>query len=323
MTRSPETFRGIQGVDVSSAFSLFNPENAFRLVDGVNDGQKREKWIKIEVYPTTDRHGLLSLLCRGAAKFRLHLPIAGDVTADKIKNWQSKYPNTQVSSVHLPFSYDLSEAFRRPLVETTLREKAYHLAWLFELGPTTNMKGVDLARRLNKETDQEVAITMHPNIASGFTKAGTLNDLKSIGRIYVENEHDYRVSPSLVEDRGLISNPSLIAGFVKEHNLDGFVLGVDHLVERNISPNTALGDKTVVEQIRAIHLSGASNKSHDAITAGDPILTEFLGKVSETDFVFPVRAVLDYSPFVMAKMSMQEQSDLIKSTIKWVMNTQR
>lgn len=321
---APETLRntaceGIQGVDLTTAGHLFNPEVTFWLANELNRGKPQKEWTQIEVYPTLDRKPL-ALARIISERFGLELPIPPGVTEEKIRTWQGKYPNTKVSRVHLPFSYNVYELWHRFLVgerENGVKQQVFQLLWIVYFGAAVNRKGIELAKSLS---DQEAGIIAHPNVVEGFAKDGKLEGVKrGIAFVLTENERNY--SSPILRDRRAIYDPAVVVkNIVERYALDGLVLGVEHGFQEGLDMEGIIGNDSVREHTRAMHLAGPH---HDVIAVSGINYKRFLERVAKTPFKHSVRAALDYSPFVFLHLSLSEQFELVRDTVDWILRTQK
>lgn len=320
--REREAHFGIQGVDLTTAMHLFNPEQAFALADQLNKNRPDHLRASIEVYPTIGR-AVLEPARKGAASLGLQLPMTPTVSVDQIRQWQKQYPLARVSRIHLPFSYNAAELWHRPFFgEKGLKDRAYQIAWILYFGAATNEKGIKIAEELSKD-GQEVGINAHTNVIEGFARDGRLEEIKQrIPFVLAENERRYN-SPILKGEA--IWNPVVIVDrIIKRYGLDGLVLGVDHGFGQGLDMTGALNTKGIREQTRAMHLAKTNpGVQHDLIAVGDRQFEGFLRRSAITSFSNPVRAALDYGPETMKGKSGQEQVGLIRETIDWIMSIQR
>ncbi len=305
-----ERYRGIQGVDITTGMNIFQPENSFRLAHELN---KAGHDVKIEVYPTLDRRVISHIRTIGK-KLGIGLPIPPGVTEPDIRKWQEKYPNSEVTRVHLPFSFNNAELWwlvMDPKTEPIAR--FHHLAWIAFIGGAQNMKGVEMAEKL---ADQNTGLTVHTNVIEGLAKTGKLEAVKRrVAFVLAENGMPYR-SPVL-KNKDAISDPATIMReIVRRYDVDGILLGADHLVAQGLMPHESLFNPTVVSGIRAMHLA---EPKHDAMKAGRSSYEQFLRAAGDTEFHAPVRATLDFKP---TGEPFQDQVKTIGRTIDWIMRTQ-
>lgn len=317
-----KAYTGIQGVDITTAGHLFNPQKTFALANEFNRGNPPESWMKIEVYPTVDRLPL-RLLRRFFDRVGLPQLTPPGISEKDVREWQREYPNTRVSRVHLPFSYNPLEAWWRVSIAelgnglSGLKEHGFHFAWMMFLGTAVNQKGLDLARALQ---DQQVGITAHPNIIEGFAKDNHLDDLKKgVAFVLAENERPYD-SP-ILRDRKAIYDPlTVIDRIVKKYGLDGFLLGIDHEYQGRFDKTELLSREAIREQTQALHLGSGSH--HDVLGFGDEKMQRFFEELGRTPFQHPVRAALDYNPLIFGRMSPGQQLQSVREAIAWINNSQ-
>lgn len=325
--RRERGFRGIQQVEVTTSAWFFNPEQAFAITDRLNQSRPKEKWVGIEVYPTTP--GIFKVARALRAKGLSNL-VPPKITPEQVREWQRQYPNTRVSRIHLEFSFDPFETYlHRPLVgESGAMQRVYQIAWAFFFGPATSQRGVRLAETLG------VGVNAHPNVIEGFAKRGQLEDIKRrVAFVLAENERPYN-SPHLqrlgsygISSHRFASDPEVIKWqIVQRYGLDGLLLGVDHAIQTWQDSVRAL-DKTS-DVVRAIHLAGAKKGeketgAHRLIKVGDPQIERFLEAASRRTFKHEVSVALDYNPFVFKAMLMEDQLELVRNTIRWIEDSQR
>lgn len=314
-----ETCKGLQGVDLTTAGHLFDPALSFRIANELNAGKPKAEWMLLELYPTLDRK-LLILMRMVSEKFGLHLPLPKGVTSEQVQQWQDQYPDTKVARVHLPFSYNTRELWHRIFIgerKNGLKQQAFQIMWMLYFGAATNRKGIELAQQLGS------GVTAHPNVVEGFAKDGKLDELKgSVAFVLAENERRY-ISPILRNQESIADPLLVIQNIVKKYRLKGLLLGVDHGYEEGFDMEKMLADPDIQEYTVAMHLAKPRSQAHhDIIGVGDPEFERFLHQAAQTQFRHPVRAALDYNPFILSKLSFPEQLKLFRETIDWIRNRQ-
>jgi len=324
-------FHGIKKLELTTSGWLFDPERAFALADKLNSETPLKKdWVSIEIYPTVNPK-LLEL-----AK-KLGIPVVGKNTPPKItpefvRELQKTYPRTEVSRVHLEFSFDWFETyFHRPTIGENLtppteaiKQRIFQLAWIFLFGPATSRRGIRLAEELG------VGINAHPNVLEGFAKRGEIEDIKNkVAFVLAETERPYN-SPHLqrlkkqgISSRQFASDPEIVKKeIVEKYGLDGLLLGVDHLIQLGMDPVEKL-EKTA-DAVRAIHLAGGQGAgAHELISQGDPKVVEFLEAAARQTFKGEVSAALDLNPVLMKTMPFETQLTVLRDTFNWLRKSQQ
>jgi hypothetical protein len=265
-----ERFRGFQKVDVTTAYCLLNPKNAFKLTHELNTGRKRKDWISIELYPI-----------RG-------------LTSHHVNEWQKEYPNTHVNRVHLPFSYNSQELLHRAFLgerENGITQQAYQLMWLAIFGTAVNKNAIMLAK------DLHAGITVHPDVIEGFRRNRKLNLFKDIP-VYVENERPFK-HPIL--DTSIISDPLTIIENLPRWHAQGLLWGVDHCISINTNLLDFLYHPDIREYTYAIHIAGP----HHGIISGQQSIADFLEESQKVTFAHSVGVALDIGPGI-SHASMKE-----------------
>ena len=224
----------------------------------------------------------------------------------------------------MPVSYNRYELLHRPILgdlENGPKQQAIQVMWLLWFGAATNKRGIELAQNL---ADQNVGLTMHTNVIEGFARDGKLEELKrAVPFILAENEQAFR-SPILKDKDAISEPPVIIERIVKRYGLSGILLGIDHLAQQGRDLVEVFDDELVRSNTKAMHLAGASSHlHHDVIAIGDEEFKGFLQTVATVPFAYPIRAALDYKPVIFNNVNPNQQVDLYKKTIDWIMSTQK
>lgn len=163
---TPEVFKGIKGVDISTSMFIHDPRRAFEVTNAVNIGKSKEEWVGIEMYPIRSRiiRDLLSDLVKENPKYP---PVPEGVTVEKIRLWQKELQNTYVARIHLPFAYDIADLWTRALGDL---KHPRHFLWMEAMGAATNGYAIKLAQDLQDLQDKPVGITAHTNIIEGLAR---------------------------------------------------------------------------------------------------------------------------------------------------------
>lgn len=321
-----EIYRGIQGVDITTAGHLSSPQELFEITDTLNRDRDPSNWVGIEVYPMVERTLFPDSIvgAMNAILGRIGMGVLPQgVNTDDIYEWQRKFPNTRVERVHLPFSADVHELLHRPVLgelENGPKYMAYAAAWVFFFGAATNMQGIKLAR------DLSAGINSHTNVIEYFAKNGRIGELKQgVPLLLAENERDFK-SPVLKNREAIFDPRTIVEEIVKKYDeVDGLLLGLDHEFPPDQDLASFLDDEDLTSHIFAMHISHpqAQGKStHDLVHADDPRFEPFLRRSAQTVFQHPLRVALDYNPLLLSKMSLGEKTRHYQSTIRWIEESQ-
>jgi len=341
-----KVYRGIQDIELTTSGWLFTPESAFAIVHELNKKRRTEgkPLIKLEVYSTLRPKILemLSGLAGRTALKKIEQFIPPTITSDVVANYLRKYPEAVVSDIHPEFNFSRAEEFLRMTIGEDLlpktasdeikdrmalgiKQRGYQAAWALFFGPASSGRGVNVAEELNREYGY-IGLTMHPNLVEGFAGQRKLEDIKrGVYRLLAETERPYNYSPHLprgAKGRRLLSDPETVRQeIVLKYNLDGMVLGADHMLERGEDPTPAY--KKTADITRKIHISGGRDgKPHQPISVGQADVEYLLKAIANISHEKRLSVALDYNPLEIKRLSSESQLDLIRETIKWIESTQ-
>lgn len=308
---SPEREKkGILKIGISSSCLLFHDiEEFFRIVDEIN--QEREDNLSVMLY--LDRR----------------------MTVEKIKTLLDKYGDVEITSIHLPFNYDLPHAVHRVLLGegSSFRYRLEQVSLTALLGFAGNermLKIAEVIKEKMKEKEVTTSLVLHPEIVVGFAHAGRLERIGEDFGIHVDAERPYDASPtkSLAGTLGkpnleLISDPETIDNRIRKRYLPnaerhGIVLDVDHRMGRGDTPQEILEELRKIIQnkipIKSIQLSG-SNHSPD-LKGLTEILRGINQEVESGNLTEEVNLYLDLNPFFILKAITHEKKvQMIKGLI--------
>ncbi len=289
------TYRGIQGIEISTSGWLGRESQIYALVNKLNKERPKDDQIGIEIYPT-------NLI----------------VTPYNIKEWEKEYPKAKTTRIHLPFHYNLSENLLGIFKEKKFSEKFYCLVWLGIFGVAKNEKAVKIAQQLGLE------VNMHPNVAEGFALEGKLQEIKqNVPATFVENQRPY--FSNIVKDQRKIFDPLVIKGLIKKYQLTGLILDTEHLkkeqfigmwgYEKGVDPILSL--EQTKDVLAKVHISGEKG-GHRLFHKDDPVFNLILNKISLMNFNHPLKIVFDFSPLSLFKMKSNQKIELLRTLIEKV-----
>lgn len=286
-------YLGFQNSEVTTSAWLKRPEEVFAIVDELNKGIPKEQRHGIEIYP-------------------MYFPLPGiteRITPEKVAKWLKRYPNAQVDRVHLNFNYDWQELFWRAFGNSkeSLGRRYKRVADMVGTGPATNNNGLHLARELTYIQDRPVGVNVHSNVLAGFVKERRLGELREggVSPVLVENEHPFN-SPRLTPEQ--ISNPLVIKEeMVKRYNLDGMLLGIDHLATEGRDPFPIL--EQTADVVRAVHVA---DRMHRVLDFEDPQTRKLFDGLSKIRFSNPLSCAIDYSVSSLHGMTKAQRFDTVK-----------
>jgi hypothetical protein len=267
-------------------------------------------------------HQPLHALAKHAAnRIGKELPIPKGLTIADVELLQKKYPHAPIERIHLPFSHDLVELWTAPIRTPGKKAKVRSAGWIYFFGRATNMHGVKMAERFGAD------INAHTNVIVGFadrSKEKPLREkLKTTGDIFVENDPSY--TSRFVKDKRAQGDPIYMAEkLVNKYQLDGLVLGVDHMLEYAERTGqdvlNVLQNPSVQQQTRIMHIAGSN---HAIDLPSDEKLQEFLTITAKTYFTHPVKAALDLNPQQLVTLPKDDRFHIIQSLANHIMNTQQ
>lgn len=325
--KNPERYMGFaDGVDITTAGFLYDPQKAFAFADWYNKKHPESHHVGIEVYPTLDRVGTkgIKALARTVGLPQLGVP---GVNLANITQWQRKYPLSRVTSVHLPFAYDEADLLRkvpRDVKDGNFSRASHNMAWIAFLGSAINGHGVEIANGLQSD------LTVHTPILEGLLidqttgqrhfsdrrrkRANALaREMKRVPReILAENDVPH-VSSLLTPDE--ISNPITIAYqfMQRKYPTTGILIGVDHAIDEELDIEEIFSTDAVRKHTKAIHIAGAD---HGVDIGNDQKLQKAMSIVRATPFAHQVRARLDYNPNQLRELSERELFQKIERDIE-------
>lgn len=187
------------------------------------------------------------------------------------------------------------------------------MVWMMTFGGAENMYGVELAEQI------QAGINAHANVVTGLALDGKLDRLKhSVPFIISEVEEMHRTP--LLQNPEAFGVPTIaIKEIVEKYKLDGILLGLDHM-DPSVDLKTELQNAKVRQYTRVLHIGG--NDGHDIVAVGNEQFNRYLAQIAQTPFDNQVRAALDYNPLEMRKLSGNQQIELVKNTITWIMRSQ-
>jgi hypothetical protein len=308
-------FQGLQGIDISTACFLFNPELAFAVTNRINTELPKEAWMQLELYPFFS-NPLFEAVFPLARK--LQAPIPAPITVKHVRKWQKEYPHTKVARVHLPFGFDQQEIWYQAKTRTvdSPTSNIHHLVYLFFLGHALNKKGIQLARELG------VAINAHANVAYRFDQAGRTAELEDgIPCLYIENSPQYGHPGKYphIENQRVVYDPQvLVRELIGANENRRFLWGTGHTAKAGIDNSKLLNDSVIVSSLGAMHLEGPN---HEVVDDKMIAMTNFLQGVAKIKTPHSVRGTFDYDPRMIQRL--KDPADFLAQNRDYIMATQR
>lgn len=296
---------------LTTAQFLTDPERGFAIANQLK--------VPVEIYPTLPPK-LVVILREMSRKTGLSLPIPPALTPSYLDQLQDKYPDVEIARVHLEFNYNLYESFQRILIGERgngLKQHVFQVVWRVLFATADNLHGIKLASHLR------AGVNAHPDVVYGFARDGKLGAVREQlgpGLLLVENERRHHC-PN-IPHKELLDNPIRMTNcFVREHRLaDGVLLGLDHLRgSQHPRLEEILQHRLIRRYTRAMHLA---QTGHHPLVLENEGADAWLRQIAATPFRHPVEAYLDYAPQLLARSSIQNQADLLKRQIEWIMDTQ-
>lgn len=297
-----QEFEGVSSLGITTAAYIDRPEGAFASVNWLNEKGYN---LGLEVYPFHTPGAIKkigSLLGGGNGRF----PIPEKVDPDILKDWKLIYPNARVTQLHLPFSYDLSQAlyWAAYIGKDSPLSNMHHLAHMVCFGWATDGNTEKIVDAVD---NPDLVLNIHPEIVWKAMRKGNLDSFTRLGRVSIEDS----------------TNPVQTFKTLRENNLDlGFTLGLDHpdhLATRDLTVEKILEDDGVRKHTTAIHISGPN---HGALSYSDGVSMGILQKIGETPFENPVIAYLDYFPSSISGMDDRQQIEFWQKQIRLIKSTQ-
>ena len=298
MTRK---YEGLASVGITTGAYLLNPKDALAIAnilnqDGFDVDVQLYAFKKTLLLPPT---GLQTKI------YQKGLPLPTGISVQNIIEWNDKYPQTNISSVHFPFAHN----FRQALGGVTHASKdspmsnLHHFAHLLYFGWATDNHALSLAQAARPVS----RINIHQDVFKRYIDTGTVAQLTQAG-------------PNLlIEDS--TNPPKTIAELVRPFNL-GFTLGLDHLDHLDtafLTVEDVLADPGVQQYTEAIHLS---LPDHQPLNPRDPLSDKLLSLIANTPFDHPVTGYLDYGPYTLKGLSASEQLIFWRNQVEWIRSTQ-
>ncbi len=293
------------GISQFEIGSILNPENIFEVVHTLNTGVPEDEHVQIELYPTIDNKLLSGIRsATGAAGMTLPFP---STDAAYINSLQEKYPNTHVSRVHLPFTYDLPQTLIKPFAEVG-QARARSVLWGTLFGSADNMRANSLATEIGADRNA------HVNVIDGFAKANRLDELRQPDtRLYVEN----RTEKSTTADGIDVLDPNVvIENYIIPHHLDGLVLDYTHDPE---SLAAHLHNPLVQQHLRVVHFAA---RNHAMMSLDDPRIEKFAQTFANIPFAHDVTVTFDLNPRELGKLSIHQQVNYFERAMSIMQSAQ-